>query len=513
MGFLPDRSEVVMRYVLERHAKNQPTKECMRFEDGRCWSYGDALKQAYRAANYLASKGVERGDHVLIFLPNGPEWLQAWWGINFLGAVMIPVNTAYRGEMLRHICGDSKSKYIITSHEFFDRINELGMDLKPIDAGSLSQGSETAPDLAQPIDPWDIHAIVYTSGTTGLSKGVLQPYLSLYMNGPRYVGMATPADTMLVDLPLFHASGLCIAHAALISGARIALRTVFSGSRYWDIVRETGATLALWAGTIPAYLESSRPRPDDANNPLRIVMSGPMVKDPAAVMERFGIEKMCATFGSTETYMVFAVRGRLTHPKSCGKKRNGIQVRLVDDHDIPVPPGRVGELIIRTDKPWELFSGYWRNPEATARAWRNGWFHTGDTFFCDEEGNYFFVDRKKDAIRRRGENISSMEVEREVMAYPDVLEAACVAVPAEFGEDEVKVFVTVRDGAEFDPADLIKFLIPKMPHFMVPRYIEVVDEFPKTITDRVKKNELRDLGNSDMTWDREVAGIEVKRSL
>ena len=324
MGFLPDRTQVVMRYVLERHAENQPTKECMRFEDGRRWSYGDALKQAYRAANHLASKGVGRGENVLIFLPNSPEWLQAWWGINSLGAVMIPVNTAYKGEMLRHICRDSQSNYIITSRELFNRLNELGMDLKFIDSGSLTEGPETAPDLEEPIEPWDIHAIIYTSGTTGLSKGVLQPYLSLFMNGPRFVGMVTSADTMLVDLPFFHASGLCIAHAALKAGARIALRTVFSGSRYWDVVRETGATLALWTGTIPAYLESSQPRPDDANNPLRIVMSGPMVKDPAAVMERFGIQEMCATFGSTETNTVFEkyLLWKIYHISSFGMSMN-----------------------------------------------------------------------------------------------------------------------------------------------------------------------------------------------
>ena len=196
---------------------------------------------------------------------------------------------------------------------------------------------------------------------------------------------------------------------------------------------------------------------------------------------------------------------------TCGRPRSGVDVRIVDEHDCEVEPGAVGELIVRTDRPWAMNHGYFRNPEATARAWRNGWFHTGDAFRVDAAGNYFFVDRIKDAIRRRGENISSFEVETEVGAHPAVKEAAAVAVASDEGEDEVLVAVSLADGARLDPEDLIRFLLPRMAHFMVPRYVRVVDELPKTPTQKVQKHVLRTEGLTADTWDRAAAGIEVKR--
>jgi crotonobetaine/carnitine-CoA ligase len=184
----------------------------------------------------------------------------------------------------------------------------------------------------------------------------------------------------------------------------------------------------------------------------------------------------------------------------------------VDSHDIPVPTNEIGELIIRTDLPWQMSTAYYGRPGETAQAWRNGWFHTGDLFTCDEEGYFYFVDRKKDALRRRGENITSFEVEREVLTYPGVREAACVAVPGQFGEDEIKIFVVPSPDRSFDPAELIRFLIPRMPYFMIPRFVERVDELPKTATMRVKKFELRAQAKTDSTWDREEAGIVVTRN-
>jgi carnitine-CoA ligase len=512
MGFLPDRSEVVMRHILERHNKTQPNKECALFEDGETWTYSQAWQEGARAANSLAGMGITRGENVLIFLPNGQDWIRGWWGITFLGAVMVPVNTAYKGEMLRHICQDSKARNIITNPALGERLNGLDLDLNIIDPDALTKGSSSAFEDIAPLEPWDIHVIMYTSGTTGPSKGVITPYFHSYSEAIKvWMRHMRPDDTMLVDYPMFHKGGLNCMYPTLAMGARIAVRSVFSGSRYLDVVREVGATCALMIGTIPSFLERTPPTPNDADNPLRVVFSAPMVSNPDAFMLRYGLEIMFTGLGITEMPVPLINYGRIKHPGSCGRAQDGMEVRLVDDHDIPVPTGSVGELIVRSHLPWEINLGYWGRPEETTRAWRNGWFHTGDLFYCDEEGNYYFADRKKDAIRRRGENVSSFEVEREVLAYPNAIEAACVGVPGEYGEEEVKVFVVPRDASNFDPADLIKFLIPRMPYFMVPRFVDVVPDLPKTASMRVKKFELRSRGNNATTWDREAAGIKVSR--
>jgi crotonobetaine/carnitine-CoA ligase len=196
---------------------------------------------------------------------------------------------------------------------------------------------------------------------------------------------------------------------------------------------------------------------------------------------------------------------------SCGKPRAGIQCRLVDENDIEVPAGQLGELILRSDLPWAMTTGYNGMPEATAKAWRNGWFHTGDVFRKDAQDNYFYVDRAKDAIRRRGENISSLEVEREVLAHPAVQEAGAIPAPNPGGEDDVMVVVAPKPGAVIDPAELLQFLIPRMAHFMVPRYVRIVTSLPKTPTNKIQKAELRKEGVTADTWDRDAAGIVVKR--
>jgi crotonobetaine/carnitine-CoA ligase len=516
MGFLPDRKTVVLRHILEHQAAEQPKRECLFFEDGERWTYEMAVQEAYRAANVLSGLGVRRGDTVLIALPNGQGFIRGWWGITSLGAVMVPMNLAFKGEMLRHVCQDSQARLIITTPDMGERIKALGLDLTVIDPSILIEGSSDEPRLEEPLEPWDIHAIIYTSGTTGPSKGVVQTYLFIYTSSRFSWGSrGTSEDTILVDHPLSHVSGISPSYALWALGGRVALRKVFSASRYLDIVKECGATMATMIGTTSNFLAATPPKPDDAKNPLRVVAPVPMTSDPDAFMARFGIEDLFIAWSMTETGTLFATQGAITNPKTCGKVRPGVQVRLVDEHDIPVPTGQVGELIARSDRPWDLNAGYWRRPEETARAWRNGWFHTGDLLYCDAEGNFFFADRKKDALRRRGENISSFEVEREVMAFPEVLEAACVDAKGELGvdfEQEVKVFVVPRDASTFDPAELIKFLIPRMPYFMIPRFIEVVPELPKSATNKVKKHELRALGNSAATWDREAAGIKVSRT-
>ena len=276
-------------------------------------------------------------------------------------------------------------------------------------------------------------------------------------------------------------------------------------SNYWTVARETGATVAIMVSSMAAFLETQPPHDDDRRHQLRLIMSGPQPKDPEGFLNRFGIDQITTCWAATESSAPIT-RQPGTHlpPTSCGRIRPGYHVRIVDEHDTEVPVGQPGELIVRTDMPWVQSGGYVGRPEATAAAWRNGWFHTGDVLVMDHDGNFYFHDRVKDALRRRGENISSFEVERDVLTHPDVLEVACVAAPCDHDtDDEVMVFVVLKPGAEMDHEAFSAFLVDRMPRFMVPRYVEVVAELPKTATMRVQKNLLRDRGVGPGTWDRE----------
>jgi crotonobetaine/carnitine-CoA ligase len=264
-----------------------------------------------------------------------------------------------------------------------------------------------------------------------------------------------------------------------------------------------------------SFLMAMPAQPDDADNPLQNVSMGPLVAEVEEFKRRFGVQ-VSTGYGMTEIGVPMASDGwNLANGTSCGRVRTGYpgyEVRVVDELERPLGPGEVGELLVRTAEPFTMNAGYFNMPAATAHAWRNGWFHTGDAFKYDEDGNYYFVDRIKDAIRRRGENISSFEVEAYVSKHPAVAECAAVAVPSEHSEDEVKVVIVPAPDASFDPGELIEFLVPTMPRFMIPRYVEVVDALPKTPTMRVRKVELRAAGTvNENTWDREAAGIQLPK--
>ena len=272
-------------------------------------------------------------------------------------------------------------------------------------------------------------------------------------------------------------------------------------------MRATACTAAALVGPMTALLYSAPPAPGDADNPLRNVILGPMIPEIADFETRFGV-RVATGYGQTEVGMPVTTGWDHGPWANCGRERLDYpwpEVRIVDEHDQPVGPGDVGEMVVRTAEPWALNAGYYKMPEQTAEAWRNGWFHTGDAFRSDTDGWYYFVDRKRDTIRRRGENISSFEVETLVLEHPDVVECAAVGVPAPLGDDDVMVVVVVRDPSTFDPAALLGFLEPRMPKFMLPRYVDVADDLPRTEASmRVRKHELRDRGVTPTTWDREA---------
>jgi crotonobetaine/carnitine-CoA ligase len=312
----------------------------------------------------------------------------------------------------------------------------------------------------------------------------------------------TEGEAVYCPLPMAHNSGRSCINYALATGATFVFRERFSGATFWDDVREHDCRAAAIVGPMTAFLAAQPPRADDADNPLRAVLCGPLIPEIEAFKARFGVE-MATCYGMTETGAVLATGWDHGPIAACGRARLDYpwpEVRVVDENDEPLGPGQVGELVARAAEPWSLNAGYYGMPEATVAAWRNGWFHTGDAFRYDDDGNYYLVDRLKDAIRRRGENISSFEVENIVRGYPGVADCAAIGVPATFGEDEVMVVVEPGDGVDVDPAALHAWLRPRMPAFMVPTYLDVAPLPRNATTQRVKKFELRSRGVTPTTW-------------
>jgi crotonobetaine/carnitine-CoA ligase len=377
----------------------------------------------------------------------------------------------------------------------------------------LDGKAEGLAPLETPIEPWDLQSIIYTSGTTGPSKGVLSCYLHMFSNaGPESWPMVGEDDRYLTVAPIFHIGGMGPPFVMLARGASVAIVENFSTERFWEVVLKTQSTVIFLLGVMATFLMKRPPSPDDRRHHVRLAFMVPLTDDAAAFKERFGID-IYTIFNMTEISSPIVSDANPRKRGTCGRVRPGVDVRLVDEHDCEVPIGTVGEMLVRTDRPWSMNSGYNDNPEATAKAWANGWFHTGDAFRQDDEGYFYFVDRMKDAIRRRGENISSFEVEVEVCAHPDVREAAAISVPCEYSEDEVMIVVAAVPGRSIDHHALASFLMERMPYFMVPRYIRVLDELPKTPSAKVLKTELRKEGVTSDTWDREAAGMRARREV
>lgn len=524
---VPAAADCVMRDLIERWAGASPDKTFVQFDDGRRWSYAETRGLARRAANGFAALGIAQGEHVLSWLPNGDDALRAWFGLNHLGAVYVPVNTAYRGRLLEHIVRISDARLIVVNADLAPRLAEIDRGrleaavivggpaptipgLRCIGAEALTSSDESLPRLARPIAPWDTQSIIFTSGTTGPSKAVLSSYAHAYAMAVEGLHFLTGDDRYMINLPLFHVGGTVAVSGMLARGGSVSVVDAFDTASFWRVVRETETTALCLLGVMTGFLLKEPPGPADRDHPLRTVLMVPYTEDGPRFAERFGTT-VYTVFNMTEISCPTVSEPNPPTPFTCGKVRPGNEVRLVDDNDCEVAIGQVGEMIIRTDRPWALNHGYHGNPEATVKAWRNGWFHTGDAFRRDAEGNFFFVDRMKDAIRRRGENISSFEVESEVATHPDVREAAAIPVPNEVSEDDVMVVVAPVAGRSIDPAALIEYLRPRMAHFMIPRYVRVLPELPKTPTQKVQKHLLRTDGVTADTWDRDKAGIRIAR--
>lgn len=524
----PHRDDCVLPFLLERNARETPDRIQFQFQSGETWTCQESLHQTRQAAAFLATHGVKRGDKVLVWLPSGPAMLRAWFGLNYLGAVFVPMNVDYRGAILQHAILESTANNLILHPQLLERLelvdqlplehvfcvgDEPGTLQKhsvPVITTDLQQGSEPSLEPAD-LEIWDLQMVIFTSGTTGPSKGVMCPYGHMWTTGRATYCYLNSEDCILVELPMFHVGGVSPVMAGISARGKVALYPGFKTDEFWQRVRDTGATTTSGLiGSMAAFLDKAPPSPDDKNNTLRMITL--MLNQQAVnVAKRYGFDYLTG-FNMTELSGPLLAEVNCPVLGSLGKPRAGCECRVVDDHDYEVGPDVPGELIVRTDQPWTINMGYLNRPEATAQAWRNGWFHTGDLVKRDAEGNFFFVDRKKDAVRRSGENVSSIEVEAEVLSFDSVAEAAVVGLPSPRGDQEILVAVVPKKGMTIDLKALVEYLVPRMPHFMVPRYFRILPELPRTPTNKVKKVEIRDEGITEDTWDREAAGMRLKRT-
>jgi crotonobetaine/carnitine-CoA ligase len=523
---VPSREGSVISCLLDRRAAEAPDQVFAIFQqNGEEWTHAETRERVRRYAAGLQQLGVRQGDLVLSWLPNGPHALLVWLGLNYLGAVYVPINTAYRGGVLEHVVRNSGARLIIADDRLAPRLAEIdrsqletlvaiGRDAPVIEGLAVlpetaltGAGTEPAPP-PRPIEPWDPQSVIYTSGTTGPSKGAVSSYIH-YWYSVQSITLEPGERSMLVG-PLFHMSGAGTVYLSLFYGCSFVMLEAFNTKSFWKDVRTYGITNATLLGAMTTFLLKEPPSPADRDHKLKRVLMVPLSDESLAFTERFGAD-IITVYNMTEINTPLVSEPNPTARGTSGKARPEVQLRIVDANDIEVPHGTVGEVVMRSDLPWTVTSGYHNNPEATARAWRNGWFHTGDAMYRDEQGNFFFVDRIKDAIRRRGENISSFEVEKELLAHPAIRDAAVIPVPSEFSEDEVLAAFTLVEGAAIDLPELVAFLTGRLAHFMVPRYYRRLDRLPTTPTNKVEKYILRNEGVTPDTWDREAAGIVIKR--
>jgi carnitine-CoA ligase len=493
--------------------------------------------ESNQLAHALTGFGVERGDRVASLLENGPAQVVTFFAALKLGAIAVPINTAYKGEFLRHQLADSGAKVVVVQGDFAGRVAEIvGPDLPELTAvivtgppdavidgpavhdwERLLADAPTTPPPDAGVQPSDLACFIYTAGTTGASKGCMLPhnYIVALADQIARAWQRRPDDVVLTPLPLFHfnAISVCVV-GSLVVGGKSSIARRFSVSRFWPEVRRTGATIASMLGSLAILVADAEDHPDQTGHRLRLCAAAPM---PPAIdqiwLERFGCTTFSAGYGLTEASLISMLgAGEPNRAGAAGKPNaHDFDVRLVDDDDVEVPLGEIGEIVCRPRRPNLMFAGYWRRPEATVGVLRNLWFHTGDLGRLDEDDFLFFVDRKQDYLRRRGENISSFEMERTFHGHEAILDVVVHSVPSEMGEDEVKVTAVLQPEAAITEQELCEWSVDRVPYFAVPRYIEFRDDLPRNPVGRVLKYQLRDDGVTATTWDREAAGFTFDR--
>jgi len=520
--------------VLAKRSKEVPNRPWI-ITDEQSYSYRTMDDRSSRLANGLDGLGIGASDTVLVMLPDTVDFVLIWCALSKLGAIEVPVNIHYRGNLFTYLVNDSMAQTMVVDASFLERLESVSTDLIYMKRLIVYGGGDTQVPrtLTQRYEvlsyedleadtPWpgdgpryrDLMAVMYTSGTTGPSKGAMISHAHAYEYAYGVTEMLDLrcGDIYYAPLPLFHLAGqFAVIYASCIASATAVIAGVFSAQRFWIDVVRFNANCSFLLGAMANFLYHQTPDSKDSQNPLERILMVPLIPEVEDFKRRFDC-LVSTTWGGTEMNCPTRSGFDLVDNMSCGRVANDrYEVRIADENDAELPPGIPGEALVRTKEPWIITTGYWNHPEWTEKAFRNLWYHTGDMLMKDAEGNLYFVDRIKDAIRRRGENISSFEVENEINAHPDVLECAVIPVESEHTEQEVMAIVVPSSPGKLNPKDLVKFLEPRMPYFMVPRYIDCVDILPKTPTGKIQKYILRDRGITASTWDRELAGIKLKR--
>jgi carnitine-CoA ligase len=496
----------------------------------------EGASTANRLANALADLGVHPGDRVATLVENSAEAMLVWWGIVRGGGVAVPINTAYKGEYLRHQLTDSGSRVLVVEAALVERAERIVDQTPDLDhvivigdvvdlpgvtthAWSTVLGSDDAPPSVT-VRPADLATFIYTGGTTGPSKGCMLSH-NYHEALARQIGICwqrTADDVVWTPLPLFHFNAIVTAVLGpLVYGGRSAIYRRFSVSNFWPEMNRVGATVTSTLGTMAYLLAHDVDRPEmprsgapEANTSLRLIGAAPLpVEVDSIIRQRFGVETFSGAYGTTEASLVsWQPPGVRNKPNGAGVINDEFfDVRIFDDDDNEVPRDAEGEIVLRPKRPHTMFEGYWGRPEATVETSRNWWYHTGDIGRVDEEGFLFFVDRKADYLRRRGENISSFEVERILMGHGALADVAVHAVPSDMTEDDLKITATLAEGASLTEDELFRWCIDQLPYFALPRYIEFRAELPRSPVGRVLKRDLRAEGPTAVTWDADASGI------
>jgi crotonobetaine/carnitine-CoA ligase len=492
-------------------------------------TYAALADRAARVGGGLRALGLETGDVVATMLEAGRDACAAWHGSSWAGVVEAPINTELRGRFLEHQLNDCGARALVVDGRFLDRIAPLDLPRLEHVVVVGDQGAEPPPGtVAHPFaellehDPLglvrreenDLSCILYTSGTTGASKGVVHTNRSIcWISQPYLLRLSISADDVGYSMfPLFHTMGRCaMVTSSLWAGCPVVLRKRFSVSGFWDDIRNTNTTWFGYFGAVILFLWREPETAADRDHRVRVSYGASAPTDLRVPWhERFGFP-LVEVYGSTELGLAACTTPETVKPGTMGIPVDHLELRVHDDTDAPAAPGVRGEIVARPRVPNGIFARYWNRPDDTLHAFRNLWFHSGDAGFMDDEGHLVFTDRLKDSIRRRGENISSFEVEDAVRTHPDVVECAAYPIPSEQSDDEVMVALVLEDGATLDVEPFFEHLFPLMPRYAVPRYLRVMTELPKTPTQRVRKVELREQGLTSDTIDREALGIHPPR--
>lgn len=523
-----DSPEKALGRILEDKARKNGRKPYIYFGD-QVISYQEMNERANIIAGGFSDIGVSKGSKVCILLPNCLEYLDIYFGLAKLGGVPVALNTAHKGPVLEYMINHSDAEIIVSDKRFLDNIHSIANSLSNItrlivypdnkDITGFGFNTSSYQELltshpiahAADLKYSDPLIMLYTSGTTGLSKAVVSPHNQYIWMAEQWIKRTrfSPSDIVYSWSPLFHIIGFCWPICALLADGAIAIVERFSLRAFWDDIRRYEATICVLLPVALELLYEQPEKEDDADNPLRVIMSGPISKSVHRAFEKRFNVTVIHNYGLTEFDPVCLSGCDDTKLGTPGKGLEDVEIKIFDEDDNELPPNEVGEIVARPLKPYIMMKEYYKDPERTTAAWSNLWFHTSDMAYKDEEGNLFFVDRKADAFKVRGENVSSVEAEGIIKSHSSILECSVVGIPSERGDYDPKAVVQLKEGKTLSPEELLHFCEDNMAYFMVPRYVEFVESFPLTQTGRISKKELKTV--TDKTWDRDKAGYKLKR--